>query len=103
MKYDKLVRDKIPEILTQKGLKPLIHISDNQEFEQKLKEKLKEEVDEFLKEDNKEELADILEVIYAICEFKNIEREDLENIRKQKVYERGSFKDKMILEEVEEK
>ena len=100
MKYNKLVRDKIPEIIKSKGKTPTTHTANDQEYWQKLKEKLREEVDEFIQEDNKEELSDVLEVIYAICDQKDISKEELELIRKNKAEQRGSFKDKIILEEV---
>ena len=99
MKYNKLVRDKIPEIIKQKGKAPTTHIADDEEYWQKLKEKLKEEVNEFLKHGNEEELADILEIIYAICDFKKIDKQKLEMLRKKKAEKRGSFKDKIILDE----
>lgn len=99
MKYNKLVRDKIPEIIKQKSKIPITHIADDKEYWQKLKEKLLEEVDEFQKKDTKEELADILEVIYAICDLKKIDKEELEVLRKKKAKERGGFKDKIILDE----
>jgi len=99
MKYNKLVRDKIPEIIKQKRKTPITHIAGEEEYWQKLKEKLKEEVDEFLKQSNEEELADILEIIYAICDFKKIDRKKLEVLRKKKAKQRGSFKNKIILDE----
>lgn len=99
MKYNKLVRDKIPEIMKQKREVPITHIADDEEYWQKLKEKLKEEVDELLEDGSEEELADILEVIYAICDFKKIDKEKLELLRKKKVEERGGFRDKIILDE----
>ena len=99
MKYNKLVRDKIPEIIKNKGEIPITHIAGNEEYWQKLKEKLKEEVDEFLKDGNEEELADILEIIYAICDFKKIDKNELELLRKKKAEERGGFKYKIILDE----
>ena len=100
MKYNKLVRDKIPEIIKRDGNKPITHIADSQEYWEKLKEKLKEEVDEFLKNSTEEELADILEVIYAICDFKKINRQKLELLRKKKAKKRGEFRKKIILDEV---
>ena len=99
MKYNKLVRDKIPEIIKNKGAVPITHIADDEEYWKKLKEKLQEEVDEFLEEGNEEELADIFEVIYAICDFKKIDKEKLELLRIKKAEERGGFKDKIILDE----
>jgi len=99
MKYNKLVRDKIPEIIKQKGKTPITYIANDKEYWQKLKEKLKEEVAEFLKKDSEEELADILEVIYAICDFKKIDKQKLEALRKKKAKQRGSFKEKIILDE----
>jgi len=99
MKYNKLVRDKIPEIIKNKGSVPISHIASGNEYWQKLKEKLQEEVNEFLEDENNEELADILEVIYAICDFKKIGKDELELLRKKKAKERGGFKNKIILDE----
>jgi len=99
MKTNKLVRDKIPQIIKNAGKVPTTHIADDDEYWQKLKEKLKEEVEEFLKQSSEEELADILEVIYTICDFKKIDKEKLEVFRKKKAEERGGFKGKIILDE----
>jgi len=101
MKYNKLVRDKIPERIKNKGKVPLIHLASDEEYWEKLKEKLKEEVSEFLEESTIEELADILEVVYAIKDFK-FKKEDLEKVRKTKEGERGKFKEKIILDEVKD-
>lgn len=99
MKYDKLIRDKIPQILKDKGIPFITHIATDVEYEQKLKDKLQEEVDEFLEDLNKEELADILEVIYALCDFYKFDKNKVEEIRKKKAEKRGTFKDKIILDE----
>jgi len=100
MKYDKLVRDKIPQIIKDKGVIPVIHIADDFEYWERLKAKLQEEVDEVLEDANvDEELADVLEVIHAILDFKGIKFEELEQIRLKKKDERGGFKNKIILEE----
>jgi predicted house-cleaning noncanonical NTP pyrophosphatase (MazG superfamily) len=100
MKYDKLVRDKIPQIIKDKGSIPIIHVADDSEYWEKLKAKLQEEVNEVLEDLNiNEELADVLEVMYAILAFKGTKFEELERIMLKKREERGGFKNKIILEE----
>ena len=64
--YNKLIRDKIPAIMTEKGKSFSIHIASRKEYEQKLKEKLLEEVNEFLEDPCLEELADVAEVFGAL-------------------------------------
>lgn len=99
MKYNKLVRDRIPEIIIGKGGKPVTHTADDLEYWEKLKEKLQEEVAEFSENEVIEEMADILEVIDAMCDYKNFDREAVEAARQRKAKERGSFIKKIILEE----
>ncbi|MBT3582388.1 nucleoside triphosphate pyrophosphohydrolase [Candidatus Woesearchaeota archaeon] len=99
--YDKLVRDKVPEIIKTFDRIPFTHTAEDDEYIKKLKAKLLEEVNEFINTDEEKELADILEIIYAICESKGIELAELEVTRRQKAKEKGSFKQKLILEKVE--
>ena len=99
MKYNKLVRDKIPEYIKSKGGNPVFHVAAEKEYWFKLKEKLQEEVNEFSESESKEEMADILEVIDAIINYKNFNKEKLEKIKNKKVEEKGRFKDKIILDE----
>ena len=99
MKYNKLVRDRIPEIIRQKGGKPQTHTATHEEYRKRLKMKLEEEVAEFLKSEDDAELADILEVIYAIAGAKGISKRKLESLRRKKARERGGFKKRIILEE----
>ena len=98
--YNKLVRDKIPEVIESKGLVPTTHIADDKEYRQSLKAKLLEEVDEFLKDENREEIADIIEVLTAIQLYKNFDPAEVETIRQKKAQERGGFKGRIILETV---
>lgn len=99
MKYNKLIRDKIPEILEKKGVRYKIHIADKKEYWQKLKEKLSEEVKEFSKSESIDEFADILEVLDAISIYKKFNKGKVKAIKKKKTRERGGFKKKIILEE----
>jgi predicted house-cleaning noncanonical NTP pyrophosphatase (MazG superfamily) len=101
IEYNKLIRDKLPEIIKSFNRKPLTHVAEDTEYAEKLKAKLLEEVNEFLETDKEKELADILEVIHAICDSKKITIEDIEKIRKERAEKRGAFKQKLILEKVE--
>ena len=99
MKYDKLVRDKIPEIIEQKGGTYKIRLAGGEEYWSKLKVKLTEEVAEFLESENHEEIADILEVLQAAADHKGIEWHAVLATQKKKADERGGFKKRIILEE----
>lgn len=99
MKYNKLVRDKVPEYIKSKGAVPIIHVASDKEYWNKLKEKLLEEVKEFTEAEAVEEIADIQEVIAAICDYKGFDKTKLEIVRKKKAKERGVFKKRIILEE----
>lgn len=99
MKYNKLIRDKIPEIIKEKGGNPIFHIATGPEYWNKLKEKLAEEVGEFQESESKEEMADILEVIDTIIACKKFNKEELETIKLKKYKERGGFLKKIILDE----
>ncbi len=98
-RYDKLVRDKIPEIVRARGGQPKTHIAGQAEYWLKLKAKLGEEVAEFAASEAIEELADIWEVIDAIIEHKKFTTAEVAAAKAQKLAERGGFKRRIILEE----
>jgi predicted house-cleaning noncanonical NTP pyrophosphatase (MazG superfamily) len=93
----KLVRDKIPQIIRAKGLEPVVYIADPDEYATRLRDKLTEEVGEFLASDSDpEELADVLEVVYALAALTGTDLQQLEKLRAAKADERGGFADRII-------
>jgi predicted house-cleaning noncanonical NTP pyrophosphatase (MazG superfamily) len=101
-KYNKLVRDRIPEILAKQGQNPVTRILDNNEYVEGLMDKLCEEVDEFDEDRNVEEMADILEVLMALASALGISQQDLRKVREKKALTRGGFKKRILLERIEE-
>lgn len=99
--YNKLVRDKITEIIEADGRVAKYKILDDNEYRQELNKKLQEEVKEYLEDNNVEELADIVEVIYGILNSMNVSIKEFEKIRINKQEKRGAFEKKIYLEEAE--
>ena len=101
--YNKLVRDKIPNIIKEKGETPVVRILDKNEYKKELEKKLYEEYKEVIKaigDDRVEELADMLEVIRALASLENKTLNDVITIADKKVKKRGAFKEKIFLEKV---
>jgi predicted house-cleaning noncanonical NTP pyrophosphatase (MazG superfamily) len=97
MSQGKLVRDKIPQIIRSKGVEPVIYTASSEEYDTRLRDKLREEVEEFIASDSDpEELADVLEVLYALAERTGTDRQQLEKLRRTKAEERGGFADRII-------
>jgi predicted house-cleaning noncanonical NTP pyrophosphatase (MazG superfamily) len=99
--YDKLIRDKIPEVIAKNNQQAEIRTLNDDEFAWELEKKLQEEVGEYLQDKSPEELADILEVVFALGELQGYGQSQLERLRTQKAQERGGFKKKLFLVRVD--
>lgn len=97
MEYNKLVRDRIPELMEGQGKRPEIRILSSEEYTRHLEWKLDEEVSEFYADHTLEELADILEVVLALAEDMGCGAADLVRIYMEKHEARGGFQDRIFL------
>ena len=100
--YNKLVRDRIPEIIEQSGKSCTTTVLSDEEYLKMIDAKLDEELAEYHIDKNVEELADLLEVIYAAAKARGYSLEELERVRAAKVKKRGGFEKKIYLKEVRE-
>ena len=100
--YNKLVRDKIPEIISSQGKKCTVEVMEDEEYLKMIDKKLSEELNEYYEDGSVEELADLLEVIYSASVARGCSVEELERIRCEKFEKRGGFSRKLLLKEVEE-
>ncbi|MNI13878.1 hypothetical protein D3C73_671250 [compost metagenome] len=104
--YNKLVRDRIPEIIAKGGKVYNTRVLDESEYQMELRTKLVEELNEYLEAaDNYsaiEELADILEIVHALTSVHASTAEQLESIRADKAEKRGGFKDRIYLIDVQD-
>jgi predicted house-cleaning noncanonical NTP pyrophosphatase (MazG superfamily) len=102
--YNKLVRDKIPEIIKANGDTPITRILNDEEYLLELIKKISEEQKELASAATPilqmEELADLQELILAIAEHIG-SLAQLEEIRVEKATKRGGFDSKVFLEGVE--
>ena len=100
-KYNKVIRDKIPEIIADSGKKCNTKQLDDKSFLTELEKKLTEEVNEYSESKDVEELADLLEVIYRISELRGVNSDELDKIRKNKAEKRGKFNSNLFLIDAE--
>lgn len=101
-KYNKLVRDLIPDIIKKSGQTANTYVLNQDDYIKELDNKLTEEYEEYMDDQNVEELADIVEVIYAIVKSKGVTLDEFEEIRTRKVKKRGAFDNRVYLEGVHE-
>ena len=96
MTKGKLVRDKIPQIITSAGKTPITRTLDHSEYLAELDKKLNEEIAEYQADKSLEEMADVLEVLFAICEARGHLVEELMKVREAKREARGGFEQKIF-------
>lgn len=98
--YNKLVRDRIPQIIEQSGKTCICEKLSDEQYIAKLNEKLLEEVKEYFESGSVEELADVGEVMHAILAYIGVSIEDFQCLRMKKHNERGGFSKKILLKQV---
>lgn len=96
-KFNKLIRDHIPEMIEKSGYKIHITVLNDDEYKSALEEKLKEEVHEYIADNSIEELADILEVMDAIVQFNNYSWQEVIDAKTAKKEKRGGFDKRIFL------
>lgn len=101
-KYNKLVRDRIPEVIEKDGHRAKFKTLSEKSFLTALDKKLTEEVKEYQADKSIEEMADVLEVLYAICNARGYTLDELEAKRQEKYLERGGFEKRLFLEYVDD-
>ena len=92
----------IPEIIGSAGKSCVTETLTDEKYLEMLDKKLDEELAEYHSDQNIEELADLLEVIYAAAEARGHSVDELERIRAEKAAKRGGFKKRILLKEVTE-
>lgn len=102
IKYNKLIRDRIPEIIEASGKKAVVEKVEGKELLDLLNKKLFEELKEYEESGEVEELADLVEVVQAILDYKDISIEEFNKLREKKNISRGAFKEGLLLIEVVE-
>lgn len=102
MKHDKLVRDRIPEIIEASGKRCITEVLNRDDYIRALDAKLDEELAEYQQSKSLEELADLLEVMEALVKARGYTWEELSRVRSEKRAERGGFEERIWLKEVME-
>ncbi len=100
VEHNKLVRDKIPKMIEESGKQAVVIKEQGEKLLTFLNSKLQEELDEYKRSGDIEELADLVEVIYAILHHQGIPLAEFDKMREEKNLKRGAFKEGYVLEKV---
>lgn len=94
-KVDKLIRDKLPQIMRASGIQVFERVMEKDEYLKRLKDKLLEEAKEFIasgsEKEMREELADLLEVMLTLAKVYEMEFTDIQQAAEQKRADKGGF------------
>ncbi len=94
---EKLVRDRIPEIIRASGREVDVRVAGDDEIDMLLRTKIVEEAGELLSSGDVEEIADLLEAIMSLLKYRGIDPSEVENLRTQKRQERGGFEERFVI------
>ena len=105
--YNKLIRDKISEIIKADKRNPKIRVMDEEEYRQELFNKAVEEAKELMKTNGKtkemiKEIGDVYEVIDTIIKTYDLNKDEIKEMQNKRRSERGGFEKKLFLEYVDE-
>ena len=100
IRYSKLIRERIPEIIEASGRRCVCSTLSDEEYLAKLDEKLNKELAEYQESKSLEELADLLEVMRAFAAARSSSMDEVESIRRDKAAKRGGFEKKILLTEI---
>lgn len=104
-RYDKLVRDRITDLMDERGIGYTARTLSQDEYVDALRTKLREEVAEFQSASGADhrlaELADILEVIRALAALEGATPDDIEARRAEKERQVGRFDRRLLLIDTE--
>ncbi|MGY5875451.1 MAG: nucleoside triphosphate pyrophosphohydrolase [Candidatus Thorarchaeota archaeon] len=97
MPTEKLVRDRIPEIIREKGTSPQVRVADKNELDLLMRQKVVEEAEELLESGAIEEVVDLLEILSALISLREFDDATFERMRYDKRKERGGFEKGYVL------
>lgn len=105
--YNKLVRDKIPEIIKKDNAEPKTRVLEQEEYLKALLKKLEEEAKEVAeagtdKQALMKEIGDVYEIIDAIIDNCGLDKAAIKKLQDERRTERGGFNKKIFLESVDE-
>ena len=106
--YNKLIRDKIPEIIEKNGVKSKTKSLTDEEYKEELLKKIVEEAKEVMEtngniKDLIKEIGDIIEVTNYVIETFGLDKKEIEKLRNERKESRGGFDKKLFLEYTEDK